>query len=245
MAPVMDQSPRAPALPWPTRAWRQILRLWVRKMTVTTVAMAVFFVAYFQVMRHSPFAATVMPLTAVDRAIPFQPSALFLYATLWLYVSLAPALMADGRRLLLYLGAAVVLSGAGLMVFFFAPTVVPKPDIDWAAYPSFGFLKGLDAAGNACPSLHVAFAVFSAAWFERLLRELRAGALARVAAWLWCGGIVYSTIAVRQHVAWDVVAGAGLGAVVVAVHLALDRRLTPPGGWIQATSWPGAGTTQR
>jgi membrane-associated phospholipid phosphatase len=37
--------------------------------------------------------------------------------------------------------------------------------------------------------------------------------------WLWCLGILYSTVAIRQHVALDVLAGAGLGAAVAVVHL--------------------------
>jgi membrane-associated phospholipid phosphatase len=39
--------------------------------------------------------------------------------------------------------------------------------------------------------------------------------------WLWCLGILYSTVAIRQHVVFDVIAGAGLGAVVAVVHLRL------------------------
>ena len=63
------------------------------------------------------------------------------------------------------------------------------------------------------------FAVFSAFWFERLLRQMGAGRLVRAFNWLWCLGILYSTVATRQHVALDVLAGAGLGALVAAGHL--------------------------
>jgi membrane-associated phospholipid phosphatase len=91
---------------------------------------------------------------------------------------------------------------------------VPVPAIDWSRHPSMAFLKSADAAGNACPSLHVAFAVFSACWFGRLLRQLGAGRIARIGNVLWCAGILYSTVATRQHVFLDVVAGAALGALV-------------------------------
>ncbi len=86
---------------------------------------------------------------------------------------------------------------------------------------------GRDASGNACPSLHVAFAVFTAVWFGHLLRQMKAGGLARSLNWLWCAGILYSTIATRQHVALDVLAGAVLGAVIAAgVHPAGPSRLS-------------------
>ena len=70
----------------------------------------------------------------------------------------------------------------------------------------------------------MAFAVFTAVWFARILRELGASRLILAVNWLWCAGILYSTIATRQHVFLDVLAGAGLGLVVAVGHLWLLRR---------------------
>jgi membrane-associated phospholipid phosphatase len=94
-------------------------------------------------------------------------------------------------------------------------------DADWSQHPAFAFLQKVDASGNACPSLHVAFAVFTAVWLGRLLRQMSAGRRVCAFSWLWCLGILYSTVAIRQHVVFDVIAGAGLGAVVAVVHLRL------------------------
>lgn len=190
----------------------------------TTLGMTVFFIVYLWVLNHPIFPLTVMPLTALDRLIPFQPAALPLYLSLWFYVSLAPALLIDRRELLSYGLAAVALSVIGLGLFLLWPTAVPPFDIDWAQHPSLSFLKAADAAGNACPSLHVAFAVFTALWFERIVRQLGAGPLTRVFNWLWCLGIVYSTVAIRQHVVLDVLAGIALGALVALVHLRWVRK---------------------
>jgi len=71
---------------------------------------------------------------------------------------------------------------------------------------------------NACPSLHVAFAVFAAAGLARELRAIGAARWLRALSILWCVGIVYSTLATRQHVVLDVVAGALLGALVALAH---------------------------
>ena len=58
---------------------------------------------------------------------------------------------------------------------------------------------------------------------ERLLREMGAGRFVRALNWLWCLGILYSTVATRQHVSLDVLAGIALGAAVAVVHLRLLR----------------------
>jgi membrane-associated phospholipid phosphatase len=193
--------------------------MWVAKMTGTTLGMTGFFFAYFWLLHHPFYPIVTMPLIGLDRLIPFQPVTLPLYLSLWLYVSLAPALVIKPRELFTYGVAALTLSVLGLGIFLFWPTAVPKLEIDWTQHTSFSFLKSIDASGNACPSLHVAFAVFTAVWFARLLREMGAGRLLRALNWLWCLGILYSTMAVRQHVALDVLAGAALGLAVAAVHL--------------------------
>ena len=185
----------------------------------TTVGMTVFFVVYFWVLRNPLYPLTTMPLTAVDRLIGFRPESLPLYCSFWFYVSLAPALLIDRRELISYGVAAIGLSVIGLGIFLVWPTILPRCDIDWSQHRSFAFLKSVDASGNACPSLHVAFSVFTAVWFERLLRQMGAGSLVRAFNWLWCLGILYSTVATRQHVSLDVLAGSALGLGVAAAHL--------------------------
>jgi membrane-associated phospholipid phosphatase len=216
-------------LPSPHASWlRQIgprmYTRWPAKFIGTTLGMTAFFVVYFWLLHHPFFPITIMPLTAVDRWIPFWPGALVLYVSLWFYVSLAPALLTDRRELISYLLATALLSVIGLGIFLVWPTAVPVASPDWSRNPFFFMLQKVDASGNACPSLHVAFAVFTACWFQRLLREMQAGRVARALNWLWCLGILYSTIATRQHVAIDVLAGAILGAAVAVVHLRLVRR---------------------
>ncbi len=127
---------------------------------------------------------------------------------------LLPALITDRRELLRYALAAFALSVIGLSIFILWPTTILRPDIDWSQYPSLGFLKTIAATGNACPSLHVAFTVFTALGFERLLRQLRAGLLIRTGNFLWGTEIVYSTLATKQHLAINALSGALLGTAV-------------------------------
>ena len=90
---------------------------------------------------------------------------------------------------------------AALLVFYFWPTIVPAANIDWALYPDVNFLKNVDASGNACPSLHVATAIFSGIWLHHLLRRFCAPLWLLSFNAAWCIGIVYSALATRQHVA--------------------------------------------
>jgi membrane-associated phospholipid phosphatase len=209
-----------PATPWWLRA-AAVARsdMWLKAIG-TTAFISTFFVAYFYVLRHPVYAPTVMPVLWLDRAIGFEPLALPLYLSLWLYVSLLPAFIATRTELYRYGASMALMCALGLSIFYFWPTGAPTPDIDWSRYPDMDFLKNIDASGNACPSLHVATAFFTAIWFQRLLRRFGGPWWILVFNWAWCAGIVYSTIAIRQHVAVDAAAGLVLGGVAACLSLA-------------------------
>jgi membrane-associated phospholipid phosphatase len=176
-----------------------------------TAFMWLFFIGYFYLLRHPAYPVTVMPLIAPDRLIPFQPVALLAYLSLWVYVGFAPALQLTFVELVVYglwIGALCV---TGLTLFYFWPTAIPPHPIDASAFPGFALLQGVDAAGNACPSMHVAVAIFSAIWLDHLLREARVPVALRLFSATWVVAIAYSTLAIKQHVALDAAAGALLG----------------------------------
>lgn len=204
--------------------WRQVLAFRLREMVLLRAFgamsfMVVFFIAYIHLLHDPIFPVTTMPLTPIDHWIGFEPSALFLYITLWVYVLLPPALLPT-RSILISYGLAIgALCTIGLLIFLFWPTAVPAPKIDWARYPAVAMLKGVDGAGNACPSLHVATAVFSGIWLHCLLRDVRSPVLLQLFNVFWCLAIVYSTMATKQHVFLDVAAGAMLGIVMAIMAL--------------------------
>jgi len=208
-----------PQMSWRRQAAVAISTHMYLKSIGTMVFIGLFFGAYFYVLKNPAYPTTVMPVTFLDRLIPFQPLAFSLYISLWVYVSLLPALLATRRELYDFGAAMAATCLAGLVIFYFWPTAVPAADIDWARYPDMDFLKNIDAAGNACPSLHVATAVFSGMWLHRLLRRFGAPLWMLVVNGGWCAGIVYSTLAIRQHVIVDVLAGLALG--VLAARLSL------------------------
>lgn len=212
----------------PLRA-RILSHLWLKALG-TPAFMVLFFVAYFAILRNPPSPPTVIPFTAPDHWIGFHPLALIPYATLWFYAILPTALMINVRELTGYTLGAAALSVTGLGIFYAWPTLTPPTGIDWTAHPSIQFLKDLDASGNACPSLHAAFAVFTAIWLARMLRRLDAGRPAHIANVLWAAAIVYSTVATRQHVALDALAGSVLGWVAARINLRLCAEPPPCSG---------------
>jgi hypothetical protein len=220
-AAVAASAPRArDAMPgrWARLSERLRACFWLKAIGTTTF-MPLFFVGYFHLLRHPAQPAFEMPLTAIDRWVGFRPWALWPYFSLWVYVALPPGLMANARELIRYGWWIGGLCIAGLACFYLWPTSVPQLAPDIAAPASFDLLRGVDAAGNACPSLHVATAAFSALWLERMLRELAAPRWLRGASACWFALIVWSTLAVKQHVWWDVAAGLLLALTVAPPSL--------------------------
>jgi len=179
--------------------------------------MVLFFMGYFATLNHPLWAVRQMPEGSVDRWISYQPWTVGIYCTLWLYVLLPPALMGTARGLLRYGAVAGILAAVGLGIFMLWPTRV--------ALQGTGFLKSVDLGGNACPSLHAAFAVFTAVCLQRFLRRLEAPRVLIVLSWLWCAAILYSTLSTKQHVSLDVLAGSVLG--LLATPFSVVERVVP------------------
>jgi membrane-associated phospholipid phosphatase len=204
---------------WLKQTSFRINTYWQLKILGITAYMIFFMMGYFWLLKHTIFPVTVIPATGLDRLISFQPWCIVPYSSLWLYISLVPWLFHSWRELAPYLSAVTVLSLIGFSIFLFWPTIIPKLNIDWAQYPAVAFLKSVDASGNACPSLHVAFAVLTGIWLHRLLKQMRTPISLRVLNICWCLLIAYSTLATKQHVALDVVSGAALGLCVTMLFL--------------------------
>ena len=194
--------------------WRNVLSIikahfWF-KCFGTMAFTFVFFSAYIFLLKNPAYPVIIIPETGLDRLIGVEPLALPFYLSLWVYVSLPPMLMTTRSELIEYGMWIGSLCLVALTIFYFWPSAVPPANIDWARYPGMVFLKGIDASGNACPSLHVATAVFSFIWLQRRLPSTGLGNDSRIFSACWCVAIIFSTMATKQHMAIDVVAGIGL-----------------------------------
>ena len=227
------------------QTWQAELALRMRRhLLIKTIGITawtwLFFIGYFHVLRHPAYPAALMPLTALDDLIAFQPAALWPYLTLWLYVGFAPAMQLTFRELVVYglwIGGLCI---TGLTLFHFWPTTVPPRSMDVSSFLGFTLLQGVDAPGNACPSMHVAVAIFSAIRLDHLFRHMRAPAALRWASALWFVSIAYSTMAIKQHVALDAAAGALLGIAFALPSL----RFRPGRGAASGRAQGGSGYHQ-
>jgi membrane-associated phospholipid phosphatase len=193
------------------------------KVLGTTVLIGLFFVAYFHLLHHPEYAVRTVPLTSLDRIIPFEPAALFIYLTLWLYVGVGPGLQPDLRALVAYGLWIGGLCATGLVIFLLWPTNVPPMGADPSGSAGFSMLRGVDAAGNAFPSMHVATATFTMLRIRDVWRRIGAPALIHMVNLTWCSAIVLSTLFIKQHVVLDVISGALLGAAFAVASLRAPR----------------------
>jgi membrane-associated phospholipid phosphatase len=213
---------------WKTELGQRMRSHFLLKLFGTTAWIWAFFIGYFWLLRNPAGLVTVMPLTALDHLIPFQPVTLVAYLSLWLYVGVAPGLQLTFRELMVYGLWAGALSLTGLVLFYLWPTAVPPLAIDVSGYAGFRMLQGVDASGNACPSMHVAIAMFTVIRLEHLLRGVRAPFALRVVNVAWFLAISWSTLAIKQHVVIDVLAGALLGLVFAVPSLRWRPRPAAP-----------------
>lgn len=185
----------------------------------TSVLTWVFFVGYFFVQRHPAYAPLLMPRTRLDLLIPYQPGLLVAYVSLWVYVGVGPGLQRTLREFAVYGLWLSALCAAGLVIFYFVPTQVPPLLLSATRFPGFDMLHRVDEASNACPSMHVAVALFTAARVDGALRQMRVPLPVRTLNITWFLVIAYSTLAIKQHVVLDVLAGAILGLAFAVMSL--------------------------
>lgn len=203
--------PPSPSPTWTAEIGLRMRRHFLLKLIGTTAFTWLFFLAYFHLLRHPAFPVVVMPTTALDALIPFQPESLYAYLSLWLYIGVGPGLQRDFRALAVYGLWISAMCLAGLICFYFWPTAVPPLGFDASGFPGFALLQGVDAAGNACPSMHVAAAMFTVVRIEQVLRLTGTPVVLRVLNLLWFLAIAWSTLATGQHVTLDALGGAVLG----------------------------------
>ncbi|MHA6264890.1 phosphatase PAP2 family protein [Arenibacterium sp. CAU 1754] len=155
---------------------------------------------------------------AADAAIPFWPSAA------WVYMTVTPAMIlplfvlgerSAVRALALVLAVEIALAGVVYLVWPVAPTRTPEGDL-----PTMIQIADLvNLTYNSVPSLHVALSMTCTMAMMAAGQWARNGALA-----LWALGIAASTLVTHQHFIADVAAGAALAGVGALLFNRLSRR---------------------
>ena len=166
---------------------------------------------YLFLQRHPLFTVKFVSPTWIDRGLPFLPSTVYLYESIWLLMPIAPWLMKSKKDLWNYTKGMALVAAVCFLVFFFYPTSCLRPkDIQTGNF-LYGVLIQIDSELNAWPSLHAAFAVFHGACCQAVFSESRADRRIQWMIWIWVSGIIVSTLLTKQHVIFDSAAGALLG----------------------------------
>jgi membrane-associated phospholipid phosphatase len=124
-------------------------------------------------------------------------------------------LMGKRSQILRYASGIVLISLLADIIFFFSPTSCPRPAAQGTSV-AYQTLTAIDNPFNAFPSLHAAFAIYSALCGRLVLREIGSRCIWRVGLWLWALLILYATLAAKQHVTADIIAGSVLGLGIYA-----------------------------
>ena len=182
-------------------------------------------VPYFALQRLDVFPLRTLPLTPLDRWIPFEPGWIVAYLSLALLVPLAPLLASRRDELVRYAKGLTLLCLPAFVVFLLFPVLGPRPEID-PEHSLYTLLIRYDRPSNAFPSLHAGLAVFSLLFARRVLRDdlaRPARAALGILGALWGAAILYSTLATKQHWAIDLAPGVLLAC---AAHVWAWRRAT-------------------
>jgi membrane-associated phospholipid phosphatase len=183
-----------------------------RKLAMALGLNAFALLPYYLLQHYPSFPVTVMPLTALDEWIPFNDGAVWLYLSVFLLMPIAPMQMTGRDQLRRHTIGIIGMSLLADLVFFLWPTAVLRPNIETTT-TAYQHLTQLVSSNNACPSLHAAVAVFSALCYEQIARHMRAPQLWRAGLWIWALGVVYATLATKEHVGLDAVSGGLLGLI--------------------------------
>jgi membrane-associated phospholipid phosphatase len=178
---------------------------WRLKAALTCVLGASFGALYFLLQRHPNGLPHQLPLSAIDRAVPFEPGWAWVYQSLYAPINLVPWLSRERAELRRYTAGFTLTCAIGFATFLVCPTVGPRPDVAGAT-GLYALLVQVDMPGNAFPSLHAALLAYTIAFALRL--RLPTALITALSAWVLL--ILYATLATKQHYAVDLVAGVAL-----------------------------------
>ncbi|MGK2695600.1 phosphatase PAP2 family protein [Serratia surfactantfaciens] len=149
-------------------------------------------------------AGTLLPPSALDRAIPFSPSAIWFYLSFFLIVPAGYLLAPLQRIKWLTLAMQLTALGAGA-VYLLWPTTMAYPQNDGVGISAqlLAALTQVDSPQNCLPSLHMALTVLAVWALSDGERKMR------TALWmLWGVAIAFSILQLRRHLFVDLAGGA-------------------------------------
>lgn len=171
------------------------------------------YVFYYFTNHHPHFEPQYLPMTYVDRMVPFLPWTVFIYISEYIYFTVIYVTCKDMENLNKYLYSFFFIQLFSCIIFYFWPTIYPRElfPIPAETHPFlkavWTWLRETDAATNCFPSLHVSSVYLSAFIFRDEQKEKFPLFIT------WGSLIAISTLPTKQHYIVDVFMGLGLSFV--------------------------------
>lgn len=148
--------------------------------------------------------ALILPETPFDRLIAYNPDAVWPYLSFFALIPYAYLAAPEGRvrQLARAMQLCAVAAGAVFLLFPTPLAYPPAPAGDGAGLWLLARLLEADSARNCLPSLHAALTALCVWALCERARPVRSAAVLLLGA-----AICYSVIALRRHLAIDLVAG--------------------------------------
>ncbi len=174
----------------------------------------VFIVFCYGLGKLNPLALPTLavPLTELDRAIPFIPWTVWPYGTVTVTAFIAWLLVPDRRAAARFAVAIAACSVVCCLFFIAVPTAYPRhlyptPIGVSATLTEIAELRDADSPTNCFPSLHVALA-----WAIAPTLMLRLGRFGPLIAWAWASVVAACTLTTKQHFVVDLPTGMAIGS---------------------------------
>lgn len=176
------------------------------------ILVVIWILAPYAILQHVEiFPVQWLPQLALDRAIPVFFPGIWVYFSYYILLGLV-GLTVEKKIFITYLYTVGWVTAVSHAVYLFMPSGVSRSDIDLESAPAiYQLLISLDLPRNTMPSLHASLSVVAAiaVHFSKVFPHY-----CKPLIWLWVLAIFWSTIAVRQHVSLDLIAGGGIAAIV-------------------------------
>lgn len=160
------------------------------------------------------FEPQMLPMTWIDRALPFMPNTIWIYLSEILLFATTYILSRDHVNLNKYVCSFIALQIVSVGIFAAWPTTFPRAqfplpeDVNSLTYYAFHALRQADSPANCSPSLHVSGVYLSS--FIFLDEQPRKFPFFFV----WATAIALSTMTTKQHYFIDITTGFVMAVIV-------------------------------
>jgi membrane-associated phospholipid phosphatase len=188
------------------------------KVGLTVGLTAVFALGWWAIPRYLVGEAHTLPLTALERRLPFVESFVYVYLSICLFMPLGPYLTIQRPALARHAAGFLLVTLLAFLGFVLYPVRLPPLE----ATPATLALQLLveDTRLNNLPSLHAAYTLYSLRYWGELLPEVPGPGARRAVALgvgAWAGLVLASILLIKQHYLIDVVAGVALGELAYRI----------------------------